>query len=128
MAHVISGLSEGDKVLLNPPLNPPADIAVLGLTDETRYSEPVAPEIPEQREGMGGEGPGGPRDGEARDGAERVRGEGRPEITDEMRERFNNMTDEEKQKLREQWGGGRRGQRGGGEGGERRPRGEGGGS
>ncbi|MBI2421733.1 MAG: efflux RND transporter periplasmic adaptor subunit [Candidatus Hydrogenedentes bacterium] len=117
MIHIKNGVEEGEVVLLDPPLSPPVDVTIEGLTDETRHMEPVMERKPATPGPDGATPEAGGRRPEG--------GEGRPEITEEMREKWRNMTPEQREEFRKQRGGGEGG-RGGGEGRRRRGGGEGG--
>ena len=140
VARIISGLKEGERVLLTPPL------ASGGVEDVEPYADlgelpPPKPDAPAAGpDRPGGGGPGGPGDrsgGGGPPGAERgeggrngaERGEGRrggnrggfqnmtPEQREEMRKRFENMTPEQREAMRQrrQQGGERsQGEQGGG--------------
>ena len=116
MVHVIDGLSDGDKVWLTPPLkvgektegdrgktltdeetellkNANATEEEEGPTEDRRPSEGEERRGP--REGRdGGDGDRPPRGGPGNVDPERARA---------MRERFQNMSPEEREKLRQQW-------------------------
>lgn len=108
--HITSGLSEGDQVLTNPPLEGtgnvapgsdrvPADAEEAATTDEAADETPAPPD---ETQAEPGPTPG------AQDQAS-------PEQREQMRQRFQNMTPEEREAMRQ-----RRqqdGQRGGGPGG-----------
>ena len=148
MIKIVSGLSEGEHVLMAPPLKsatiePGSEMAGSGLSgsgddlkqriseklDETNGTEvrrsPVMPSeaVPSpQREGRG-RGPGGvgpAQERPSRQGLESLT----PEQREQMRKRFENMTPEERKRMRERFQG--TGSRQGGgrrQGGGQRPRG-----
>lgn len=135
MAHIQSGLREGELVLLTPPLaEASAEAQQLAETPEGGAAEGVAapgvttaapapagggaPAPPPGGERARGEGPpgDGPRvEGTPGEGQRRGRGRGNmtPEQMEEMRRRFENMSPEERERFRQQR------QRQGGDGGER---------
>jgi HlyD family secretion protein len=130
MAHIMTGLNEGDRVLLAPPLadasaprneeqfDMPAPVAPVAAapagqapqTDTQATAVPVESAQPEDGEarprGRRAGGPGGPGRGDGGEGGER--GQGRPggmanmtpEQMQEMRRRFENMTPEEREEAR----------------------------
>jgi hypothetical protein len=149
MIRIISGLSEGEHVLMAPPLEsatiePGLEMAGSGLSGSSddlkqRISERLGetngaevrrpPSIPSegaaepQREGRGrGSGGVGPaQERPSRQGLENLT----PEQREQMRKRFENMTPEERKKMRQrfQGTGSRRGGEGSRQGGGTRPRG-----
>ncbi|MDP6386806.1 MAG: hypothetical protein QGI93_11490, partial [Planctomycetota bacterium] len=109
-AHVVSGLEEGDVVLLSPPSSwepaPPPEEAAPKVTEvpeggttpgaETAVATPAADAQPPARPAGAGEGsPGGP--GMGGFSAEQVKA---------MRERYEAMSDEEKAAAMKRFGGG----------------------
>jgi HlyD family secretion protein len=92
MIRIIGGLQVGEVVLLTPPLAP--------ATVEQRGSDrAVSEEQKADAEKIGEERP-------------KLEGEPSPEQRQRMRERFENMSDEEKEKMRKQWEGRRQKQAG----------------
>jgi HlyD family secretion protein len=124
MVRIVSGLKEGEQVLLTPPLA--VDGGGVSTEDMPKVEIPDRPtEKPAKK----------PAEGEAKPAAGAGGGPGTmtPEQRQKMRERFEKMTPEEREKARAEWRrrsggqggqGGGRPRRGGGEGG--RPQGGGG--
>lgn len=144
MARIISGVNEGEVVLLNPPLSDapmennaaPADLAEkLAVAPTTRPVMPVngavAPGAARGPEGadMPRESRRGDTLGAPGEGGGRNRGNLTPEQIEERRKRFEAMTPEEREKMAEQFRRQReqRGEGAGGPGGPGGPRGGAGG-
>ena len=128
MIRIVSGLDEGELVLMTPPLEsaaiePGSEMAGGGLsgsgdTLKQRISEKLEetngtevrrpPSMPlegvsdPQREGRG-RGPGGVGPGQGRSGREGSESM-TPEQREQMRKRFENMTPEEREKMRQRTG------------------------
>jgi HlyD family secretion protein len=113
--HIKSGLSEGDQVLTNPPLEGtgnvapgsdrvPTDTEETGTTDEDAGETPAASDETQAESGPTPEAQGQPS----------------PEQREQMRQRFQNMTPEEREAMRArmQERGGQRGGAPGGGGGQ----------
>jgi HlyD family secretion protein len=110
MAHIRDGLKPGEVVLLNPPLTENSNERPMeGPT--TRPAIPPLSALPEtpvpagpgaQREGPAGASPadGGPNTGRA-EGRRGSRGNMTPQQIEEMRKRFENMSEEDRQKWQE---------------------------
>ncbi len=143
LVQIISGLTEGEKVLLTPPLSAAEvkdegkidqlkDIPEMELPAKTNGRGPSAGERGEgqpgmQEQGNRGDRPRGPRNGDdtaAEGGGRRGDGGNRQNMSEEereaMRQRFQNMTPEERDALRRnrqnREGGGGQGQPGEGRG------------
>jgi HlyD family secretion protein len=118
MVRIVKGVEKGEQVLLTPPLA--VDGGGVATEDVPKMEIPDRPAEPKMKKG--GEAAPKPT-GEA--GTQDGGGQRDPEQMRKMRERFQNMTPEEREKARAEWQ--RRSQNGEG-GGGRRPRGEGGGA
>jgi HlyD family secretion protein len=137
MIHILGGIEEGDVVLMEPPLKNAAVDAAGGLQSEPNATkdlggdfqnrireslkEPRKPSAPAPQQDAGAGG---------RPGGAGAMGSMTPAQREAMRKRFESMSEEDKQKLRDrmrQGGGGAGGGAGGGGGGGRRPGSGGGG-
>jgi len=94
MIRIVGGLQEGEVVLLTPPLAP--------ATVEQQVADRAISEVQK------------PDTEKIEDERPKVEGEPAPEQKQKMRGRFENMSDEEKERMRKQWEG--RGQKQAGEG------------
>ena len=127
MVHITSGLSEGEIVMLTPPLKSATIDSGSRLTDDdsTAVTDGLKATISEKLEQVNGVeqvDPGVPGDpAKAEPGGEQ-RGRPSKEQMEEMRRRFENMSPEEKKKAMEKFRGGGQDPEGrSGRGGRRRP-------
>jgi len=119
--HVISGLDEGQKVLLAPPLSAGdvservGDASAEPSSKKRPKAKPPATKQPATKQPATKQAepkqdrrrPGRGRDGSQADRADRGRRQGRPEMSDEQRQkarrRFENMTEEERAQMRKRF-------------------------
>jgi HlyD family secretion protein len=113
MIRIIEGLQVGEVVLLTPPLAP----STVEQGAEKAVSETPAGEAGTEQKTRPIDKEGGKEPGTEKVGQERPKTGAEPtaEQRQKMRERFENMSDEEKEKMRKQWEGRRERQAGEGE-------------
>lgn len=137
MIHIISGLDEGEVVLMTPPLRAATvepGAAGTGSLEGSDESQTMRERVNQKLEEANGSGQGSPGQspslpGGSQDSSADQAGQGRrrfenmsPQERDRMRQRFENMTDEEREQMRQRFQGtGSRQGRGSRQGGGPRP-------